>query len=294
MTAPSAPDIRSTIARAGTRMEERTMAAPVTDGTPTSRPKSRLGDDRARALGLPLLAIAIIVALWWAATLLLSIPAYLVPGPDLVLSKLAGFADFLTTQTFVTLKETVLGFGLAILVGVPIAMAIARFRLLEQMLYPLLLAVNAVPKVAIAPILVVWMGFGLTPKVVMVVLLCFFPIVLSTVAGLRSTPAELVELSRSLDAGEVKEFFKVRFPWALPQIFVGLKTAISLAVIGAVIAEFVGSSEGLGYVIVQSGASADTALAFAAIALLAVISIVLFYAIEVVEKLVLPWAEENR
>ncbi|WP_225753240.1 ABC transporter permease [Actinotalea sp. Marseille-Q4924] len=270
------------------------MVAPVTEAVAPSLRRSRRGTGRARAIGLPVLALVIIIVLWWAATRVLAIPSYLVPGPDLVVAKLAEFAGYLSTQTLVTLRETVIGFALAILIGVPVAMAIARFRTLEQMLYPLLLAVNAVPKVAIAPILVVWMGFGLTPKVVMVVLLCFFPIVLSTVAGLRSTPAELVELSRSLDAGELKEFVKVRFPWALPQIFVGLKTAISLAVIGAVIAEFVGSSAGLGYVIVQSGASADTALAFAAISLLALISIVLFYAIELVEKLLLPWAEENR
>ncbi|WP_166345663.1 ABC transporter permease [Phytoactinopolyspora limicola] len=270
------------------------MVTPVAaESAPTSARRRRTRE-RIRAFGLPILALAMIVALWWLATVLFNIPTYLVPGPDLVVSKMIDLNSYLAEQTFVTTKETVLGFGLAILLGIPVAMSIARFRLLEQMLYPLLLAVNAVPKVAIAPILVVWMGFGLAPKIVMVVLLCFFPIVLATVAGLRSTPSELVELSQSLDAGEIKEFVKVRFPWALPQIFVGLKTAISLAVIGAVIAEFVGSSEGLGYVIVQSGASADTALAFAAITLLAIISIVLFYAIQLVERSLLPWAEENR
>lgn len=249
---------------------------------------------RARAVGLPLLALLLMVGLWWAATTVFAVPTYLVPGPDLVLDKLVGLSDYLLEQTLVTLGETVLGFALSIVIGVLVAVAITRFELLGQMIYPLLLAVNAVPKVAVAPILVVWLGFDLAPKVVMVVLLCFFPIVLSTVAGLRATPPELVELSRSLDAGPVKEFVKVRFPWALPQIFVGLKTAISLAVIGAVISEFVGSSSGLGYVIVQSGASADTALAFAAIVLLAIISIVLFYAIQWVEKRLLPWSDENR
>lgn len=270
------------------------MVTPVAADKAQAGPRRHRSGERIRAVGLPILALVIIVALWWAATAIFDIATYLVPGPDLVIGKLTDLSGYLAEQTLVTTKETVLGFGLAIVLGVPVAMSIARFRVLEQMLYPLLLAVNAVPKVAIAPILVVWMGFGITPKIVMVVLLCFFPIVLATVAGLRSTPSELVELSQSLDAGEFKEFFKVRFPWALPQIFVGLKTAISLAVIGAVIAEFVGASEGLGYVIVQSGASADTALAFAAIALLAIISIVLFYAIQLVERILLPWAEENR
>lgn len=256
--------------------------------------KWRLSPDRMASIGLPALATGLIVGLWWGITEALSVPEYLVPGPQVVVQRLIEFWPFLLEQTWVTLGETVAGFILAILVGVPVAMAIARSKVLEYMLYPLLLALNAIPKVAIAPILVVWMGFGPAPKVFMVVLLCFFPIVLSTVAGLRSTPSELVELSNSLDSREYQEFIKIRFPWALPQIFTGLKTAISFAVIGAVIAEFVGASKGLGFVIVQSGSSANTALAFAAIALLAIISIVLFYLIAMIERLVLPWAEVNR
>ena len=193
-----------------------------------------------------------------------------------------------------TLGETFVGMLVAIAIGVPIAMAIAYFKTLEQMVYPILIAVNSVPKVAIAPILVVWLGFGWTPKIVMVVLLCFFPIVLSTVSGLRSTPHELVDLARSLSANALQEFVKIRLRWALPQIFVGLKNAITLAVIGSVIAEFVGATAGLGFVIVQSGASADTALAFAAMTLLAIMSIALFYLLVALEKWLLPWAEENR
>lgn len=262
--------------------------------TATATRVRRPSASSAAAIGLPALAVVLIVFLWWLVTVVFAIPEYLVPGPQVVLEKLVTFSDYLLEQTWVTFGETVLGFLLAIVISVPVAMAIARFRVLEQMLYPLLLAVNAVPKVAIAPILVVWMGFGQTPKIVMVILLCFFPIVLSTVAGLRSTPAELVELSRSLRASEYVEFTKFRLQWALPQVFTGLKTGISLAVIGAVIAEFVGSSAGLGFVIVQSGASADTALAFAAIILLAAISIVLFYLIAWIERLLLPWAQEQR
>ena len=257
-------------------------------------PRRRAGTTRVATLGLPVLAIVIIAALWWLATVVLDIPEYLVPGPQVVVGRLLELGPYLLEQTWVTLSETLTGFALSIVIGIPVAMAIARFRVVELMVYPLLLAVNSVPKVAIAPILVVWMGFGQTPKVVMVILLCFFPIVLSTVSGLRSTPAELVELSRSLDASNLQEFRKIRFRWATPQIFVGLKNAISLAVIGAVIAEFVGASSGLGFVIVQSGASADTALAFAAIVLLALLSIVLFYLLVWLEKVLLPWAEENR
>ncbi|GAA1649644.1 ABC transporter permease [Georgenia ruanii] len=266
--------------------------APATRAVPAGR-RGRSAPSLA-TVGLPVLAVVLIAALWWLATVLFEIPEYLVPGPQVVAGTLVELGPYLLAQTWVTLGETLLGFALSILIGIPVAMAISRFRVVELMLYPLLLAVNSVPKVAIAPILVVWMGFGQTPKIVMVILLCFFPIVLSTVSGLRSTPAELVELSRSLDASEMQEFAKIRFRWALPQVFVGLKNAISLAVIGAVIAEFVGASSGLGFVIVQSGASADTALAFAAIVLLALMSIVLFYLLAWLEKTLLPWAEEHR
>lgn len=282
-----------------TEVIERGSADRSEDTDARRRSHARLRRRRAAALwvpvlGLPVLAVVLAVVLWWGATVVFAVPQYLVPGPQVVALTLAEHWWFLLEQARVTLIETLIGFAASIGIGIPVAMAIARFRVLEQMLYPLLLAVNSVPKVAIAPILVVWMGFAHTPKVVMVVLLCFFPIVLSTVAGLRSTPAELVELTRSLDASSLQEFGKVRIRWALPQIFVGLKNAISLAVIGAVIAEFVGSSSGLGYVIVQSGASANTALAFAAIALLALMSIVQFYLLVVIEKRLLPWAEENR
>ncbi|MFD1504896.1 ABC transporter permease [Georgenia yuyongxinii] len=279
MTAVSAPD-------KGLRRDAAARAR--------TRPAKQSGTSRLATVGLPVLAVVIIAALWWLATVLFEIPEYLVPGPQVVTGRLVELGPYLLQQTWVTLGETLAGFVLSILIGIPVAMAIARFRVVELMIYPLLLAVNSVPKVAIAPILVVWMGFGQTPKIVMVILLCFFPIVLSTVSGLRSTPSELVELSRSLDASNLQEFRKIRFRWAMPQIFVGLKNAISLAVIGAVIAEFVGASSGLGFVIVQSGASADTALAFAAIVLLALISIVLFYLLVWLEKVLLPWAEENR
>ncbi|MGW4794240.1 ABC transporter permease [Nonomuraea sp. NPDC004297] len=250
--------------------------------------------DRLTDWGLPLLGLVAVIALWWAATAVFSIEKFLVPSPVDVVDAFIGQAGYLMAQTWVTLLETVEGFLLATVIGVPIAMLIAGSRLLEKMIYPLLLAVNAVPKIAIAPILVVWMGFGQMPKIVMVFLLCFFPIVISTATGLKSTPAELAELVRSYGASRMQAFFKVRFPYALPQVMVGLKTAISLAVIGAVIAEFVGADAGLGFVIVQSGASADTPLAFASMVLLGIISIVLFYGLSALENLVLPWAEENR
>ena len=138
------------------------------------------------------------------------------------------------------------------------------------------------------------MGFGAGPKVAMVVLICFFPIVIGTATGLKATPAELVELSRSLAASPLQEFVKIRFPASLPYVFVGLKVAITLAVIGAVVGEFVGATNGLGYVIIASGQNANTSLAFAAIVLLSLISIALFYGLVLLERLTIPWAAEEQ
>ncbi len=239
---------------------------------------------------LPALGMVVVIAVWWLATVVFSIEEFLLPSPGDVLAAFREYPGYLLDQTVVTLLETVAGFGLSIVVGVPIALLIVISTLLERTIYPPLLALNAVPKIAVAPVFVVWMGFGPLPKVLLVFLVCFFPVVISTASGMKSTPTEFVELMRSLDCTRRQEFFKLRLQYALPQIFVGLKTAISLAVIGAVIAEFVGASAGLGFVIVSSGAGADTALAFAAMALLGVMSIVLFYGLEFLERRLLPWA----
>jgi NitT/TauT family transport system permease protein len=256
--------------------------------------RSWLTDSPAAAVLLPIVGLVGAIALWWLATVVFGIDSYLLPGPQDVLSTFLDQPAYLLEETGRSLLETVEGFLLAIVLGVPIALVIVRSVILERLVYPLLLMVNAIPKIAIAPLLVVWMGFGQWPKVVMVLLVCFFPVVISTAQGMKSTPVELVELLRSLNASRAQEFFKLRLRYAMPQIFTGLKVAISLAVIGSVIAEFVGATQGLGYVIQQSGASADTSLAFAAITLLSIMSIVLFYGLVLLEHLLLPWAQETR
>jgi NitT/TauT family transport system permease protein len=217
-------------------------------------------------------------------------PVWLVPSPEDVWRALVDNRSLLPRQTWVTFVESIAGFGLAVAVGIPVAVGIASWRLLERTVYPLLLGLNAVPKIAIAPILILWMGFGVGPKIVVTLLLCIFPIVIATATGLRSTPPELVELVRSLDASPWQQFAKLRFPAALPHVFVGLKVGISLAVIGAVIGEFVGAEKGLGHVIIASGANVNTSLAFGAMVLLALMSIVLFYALVALERLLVPWA----
>jgi NitT/TauT family transport system permease protein len=264
-----------------------TSIADPAASVPTSR--RRLIRGSAGWLG-PLATFALLLVAWHVATRVFEWPIWLVPSPLDVASSLWEYRSLLPRQVWVTLLESVAGFGLATAAGIPLAVLIASSRLLERTIYPVLLGLNAVPKIAIAPILILWMGFGYGPKILVSFLLCVFPIVISTATGLRSTPPELVELTRSLCASEAQVFRKARFPAALPHVFVGLKVAISLAVIGAVIGEFVGASEGLGWVIVSSGANVNTSLAFAAMVLLAVMSVVLFYALVALERLLVPWA----
>jgi NitT/TauT family transport system permease protein len=249
---------------------------------------------RLLVIGLPLVALAALVALWWLVTVVFSIHKFLLPAPPDVVHAFLGLPGFLLQQTFVTLQETMEGFGLAVLVGLPVAIVLTSSRLLQRAVMPILVTSNAVPKVAVAPLLVFWLGFGPVPKVAMVFVICFFPVVVAAMSGLATTPADLGELARSLSASRWQTYVKVRLPWALPQIFVGLKVAISLALIGAIVGEISGGGDqGLGTVIVNSSASQDTSQAFAAISLLAIAGIVLFYLVVLVEHLALPWVRET-
>jgi NitT/TauT family transport system permease protein len=231
------------------------------------------------------------VGLWWLGIIAFGIESYTAPTPPQVVSAFNRLPGYLMDNALVTFLEVVQGFAITIVLGLVIGAALASSRTVEQAFMPTLVALNAVPKLAFAPLLVVWMGFGQGPKVVMVVLLCFFPVVLAVATGLTRTPADMAELAQSLSASRWQAFIKVRLPSALPQIFVGLKVAMPLAVIGALVGELSGASEGLGFVIQSAGS--DTAMAFAAITLLALMSVVLYYILVVVERLLLPWVRET-
>lgn len=259
----------------------------------STRPRVGPRSNRATAaVLLPLVGLALVIAAWWMATDVFGVRPIIVPSPQSVLGELIDRPQFLAKHATVTLTQTLVGFSLMTVVGIVIGAAIANSMVVDQMVSPWLVALNAVPKVALAPLLVVWFGFGMGSRVAMVALLCFFPIVLATATGLKSTPSELVELSRSLDASRWQTFVKVRFPYALPQIFVGLKVAMPLAAVGSVVGEFRGN-DGLGQVIVRATATLDTKLSFAAIVVVSAMSVMLYYALVLVERLVLPWVRET-
>ncbi|MDG4840035.1 ABC transporter permease [Micromonospora sp. WMMD967] len=252
------------------------------------------GDSRAlrrwHTLGLPALGAVVATGLWWLSTWAFHIEPFFLPAPPDVVDAFLRLPGHLAEQTWITFLETIIGFGIAAVGGLLLAVLLAASRTVERMVLPMIAGINAVPKVALAPLLLVWIGFGYEAKIVMVVLLCFFPILISTMAGLTSTPNDLGELARSLSASWWQTFLKVRLPWALPQIFVGLKVATSLAIIGAIIGEVINPQAGLGAVIASSGQSADTPLAFAALILLALMGALLFYLMAGLERLLVPWA----
>ncbi|MEV4638249.1 ABC transporter permease [Actinoplanes sp. NPDC049548] len=237
----------------------------------------------------PIVGLAVAVAIWWLVTVVFTINTVVLPAPPEVVDGFQRYRDLLLAETWHTTVSTVLGFALSLAVGVLIGLAIAAWRPVERMFSPLLVAFNAVPKVALAPLMLIWFGYGRTPILAMAFMVCFFPIVLSTATGLTSTPADLAELARSMDASRAQTFLRVRLPAALPQMFVGLKVAMPLAVIGVVVGEMQYGNTGLGMVIVQTSGQGDTPTAFAAIALLALVSIVLYYLLVLVERLALPW-----
>lgn len=253
----------------------------------------RTSASRLATLGMPILGAFAAVAVWWLATIVFNIRPFLLPAPPEVLASFTRLRSYLLEQAGVTLTETLLGFAMAAVAGLLIGIVIASSSFLERMFYPGLVALNAVPKVAVAPLFVAWVGYGVMPKVLIALLLSFFPIVISTAAGLMSMPKELGELARSLDASWRQTFIKIRFPNALPQIFVGLKVAMPLAIVGAVIGEFQASDAGLGFAIAQASGMGDTPQAFAAVALSAIMGIALFYLLVGIERLLLPWVGET-
>ncbi len=238
----------------------------------------------------PVAGLVAIVALWQGYTDLTGISRIVLPSPsDILVASVRDYA-LLMRETWPTLLATVLGFGIALAIGIPLAVCVANSRLLNLALYPILVATQSVPKVAIAPIVLVWFGLGMQSKLAIAFLVAFFPIVVDTATGLRATPVGLLELARSLRASPWQVFLKVQMPAALPFIFSGAKVAITLAVIGAVIGEFVGSVNGLGNLLLTANSQLESPLAWAALIWLSALGIALFAAVSLTERLAMPWA----
>jgi NitT/TauT family transport system permease protein len=241
--------------------------------------------------------IAIFVLLfvvWEYAVWLFGVKAYLLPPPSLVWTELLKRWDIVLQGAIVTTQEIVGGYLLAVVVSIPMAFAVAKWRFVEDSIYPVVVFLQIIPKIAIAPLFIIWLGFGFTPKLLIVFLLCFFPIVVASVAGFKSVDPEIRDFARTTGASPWKMFLKIQLPQALPEIFTGLKVGAALAATAAVVAEFVAADRGLGYLLLQYNGQFQTPMVFAIIIVLSLIGLAVYYLVELLERLVIPWHVSQR
>jgi NitT/TauT family transport system permease protein len=242
---------------------------------------------------LPAVFLAAIVGLWELASRFTDVPVYILPAPSAIVERLVRSWPLLWEHSIVTLTEIGIGFAVGVALGLALAIPIAYSTIFRNTIYPLIVASQAVPKIAIAPLMVLWLGFDIMPKIVVTALMVFFPVTVTAAEGFSSVDRNLLDLLRSVHASPAQIFFKIRFPHALPQIFSGLKIGITLAVVGAVVGEWVGADSGLGYLLVYANTLLDSTLLFASLILLIAIGVVLFVIVGVLERLLLPWHRDD-
>lgn len=239
---------------------------------------------------MPLAVVAVLILVWEGAVHLFKVPAFLLPAPSVIWRDCLAVAGNIGFHTLATLNTIMLGFIASIVISLPLAVALTSSPAVASAVYPILVFTQSIPKVALAPLLVVMLGANELPRVVITFLVAFFPLVISIATGFLAVPAELLELGRSYKASKLRELYRIRLPYAVPFIFSGLKVAITLAVVGAIVAEFVNADRGLGYLIITSTAFFKVPVAWGAVILLSVIGVVLFQAIVVIERVFFPWS----
>jgi NitT/TauT family transport system permease protein len=237
----------------------------------------------------PLVATIVLFAIWEMVVRYGHISSLLLPAPSQIFQTSIQKFPVMVEMGTVTVMEFVLGFAVAVVVGLPLGALIVYAKPVELAIYPILVAFQTIPKAAIAPILIVWLGTGMSSKVIIAFAISFFPIVVDTIIGLRSSQPETIYLVRSMGATPFQIFRYVRFPNALPTIFGGLKVASTLAVIGAIVGEFVSSDSGLGYLVLVANGELNTRLVFACVLVLTLLGLVFYFAIEILERIFVRW-----
>jgi NitT/TauT family transport system permease protein len=240
-------------------------------------------------IGTTIVSIIATLVAWEVLCRLFNVPSFILPTPSAIFIEAVTRYPLYLYHSWVTFYEMVVGFLLAALVGVFLAVVIVYSRIVRNMIYPQIVVLQIVPKVAIAPLLLIWAGYGMTSKILLALLISFFPIVVNMVTGLMAIEAELLELCRILHSGRWQEFYKVRLPNALPYLFSSLKVASTLAVIGAVIGEFVGGNEGLGHLIIIANTELRTSMSFVALFALSILGFVLYGLVVLAERVFMPW-----
>ena len=243
---------------------------------------------------LPVGVFIALLVVWEVAVQLFDIPVYLLPAPSVIWTDTVAIASTIGDHTLATLATVVVGFLISFAISLPLAVFMTSSPLISSAIYPLLVLTQSIPKVALAPILVVMLGANELPRLVITFLVAFFPLVIAIAVGLVAVPDELIELGRSFKASKLQELYRIRLPYAVPFIFSGLKVAIALAVVGAVVGEFVNADKGLGYMIITATAFFKTPVAFGSLILLSIMGVVLFQIVVIIERIFFPWSAANQ
>jgi NitT/TauT family transport system permease protein len=248
-----------------------------------------------KAAGLyPIFAVSAFFAIWEALVRLLHIPSYLLPAPSEIFSVIYGNAGMLVRQGQATLLVIVASFVVSVIVGVSLALLISFSPMARRTVYPLIVFSQTIPKIAVAPLFVIWFGFGFLPKLLIAVLISFFAVVIQSTVGFTSLPPQSLRVAQSMGATRMDLFFKVRFPHALPNIFAGLKMAMASSAIGAIVGEFIASQQGLGYLVLVANGQMNTKLAFAGMLILSAMGIVLYFVVELAERFMTGYRSTQR
>ena len=242
----------------------------------------------------PMATLVVIVGGWELAARLGYVPRYILPSPTGIAVRFYELHALILKESLFTLQTTLLGFVLSVVIGVPLGLALVSWRAFNRAVYPLLIGSQVVPKVALAPLFLVWFGFGLMSKVLITFLVAFFPVLIAAVVGLQATEIEKIHVARAAGANTLQLFWLVRLPNALPVIFGGMKVSITLAIVGALVGEFIASEHGIGKLLLSASGNMDTELLFAGIFALVIIGVALFLLMEAAERLALPWHISQR
>jgi NitT/TauT family transport system permease protein len=242
----------------------------------------------------PLIGIVGFLVAWQLFVIIWKVPPYLLPTPTAIAHTFVSELPDLLRHGWVTVYEMIAGYALAVAVAIPLAIAITSSRRFNELVMPTMLFFQIVPKVAIAPLFLVWFGVGATPKILVAFLISFFPIVIDAAVGLRSMSPEMGDLARSMGATRMQVFAQFRLPTSLPYLFSGLKVAATLAIAGTVVGEFVGADKGLGYLLLVTNSNMQTSLMFATIVALTIIGLVFYYLVELLESFLIPWHVTHR
>jgi len=261
---------------------------------PTSAPPKR--PDWARRLrrvlvnvSIPAVAFIIVFGLWQFAIRFFEVKIYLAPAPSDIWPEIVERREALVEGALITLREVIAGFMVAVVLAIPSALLLTTFRVIERAVYPIIVFFQLIPKIAVAPLLLLWFGFGMSSKIVLVIVVCFFPLLVDSMTGFKSLNPRLLYLTKSMGASALQTLWHVRLPAAMPFIFSGLKISAVFATTAAIVGEMIGANSGLGYILLRGSGNLDTPLVFAALAAMSVIGIIFSYAVAALEWVVMPW-----